>query len=314
MRLGCLLYLLQFTPSTTHLCAPLVCSFLLHQAGNMQRMPSAFAFAVNCVRETVRKKEGDGARREKTTCSRIALQLLEHLRGMRRRGDGARLAGATLWTSFWFVCAVQLCCTLLHLNLCPTVIFGANYSPGTWQLCLLRSYNLQNLQTATTTTMGRTTTVTTLVESLTSVNFAISIFIFLSLVLFIWQISATAKRPSELYNNKRAAYPPQGQEELDEATEGKRERREGIWGYATCGSCSRCGKQLQPNNFKWPQVCNYSAARNNNNNQREQQQLQKQLQIKVKAISFSFYSSHCETSASDSWTHMPIRFQLKDFL
>lgn len=48
----------------------------------MQRMPSAFAFAVNCVRETVRKKEGDGARREKTTCSRIALQLLEHLRGM----------------------------------------------------------------------------------------------------------------------------------------------------------------------------------------------------------------------------------------
>lgn len=103
---------------------------------------------------------------------------------------------------------MQLCCTLLHLNLCPTVIFGANYSPGTWQLCLLRSYNLQNLQTATTTTMGTTTTVTTLVESLTSVNFAISIFIFLSLVLFIWQISAKAKRPSELYNNKRAAHPP----------------------------------------------------------------------------------------------------------
>lgn len=76
--------------------------------------------------------------------------------------------------------------------------------------------------------MGRTTTVTTLVESLTSVNFAISIFIFLSLVLFIWQISATAKRPSELYNNKRAAHPLRGQEELDEATEGKRGRREGI--------------------------------------------------------------------------------------
>lgn len=96
MRLGCLLYLLQFTPSTTHLCPPLVCSFLLHQAGNMQRMPSAFAFAVNCVRERVRKREGMGARREKTTCSRIALQLLEHLRGMGRRGDGGLLAGATL--------------------------------------------------------------------------------------------------------------------------------------------------------------------------------------------------------------------------
>lgn len=68
--------------------------------------------------------------------------------------------------------------------------------------------------------MGTTTTVTTIVESLTSVNFAISIFIFLSLVLFIWQISAKAKRPSELYNNKRAAHSPQGQEGLDEAVGG----------------------------------------------------------------------------------------------
>lgn len=291
-------------------------SFLLHQADNMQRMPSAFAFAVNCVRARRRQRERErgtdqGERRRRRTCSRIALQLLEQFwRGERGRG---RLAGATLWTSFWFVCAVQLCCTLLHLNLCPTVIFGANYSPGTWQLCLLRSYNLQNLQTATTTTMGTTTTVTTLVESLTSVNFAISIFIFLSLVLFIWQISAKAKRPSELYNNKRAAHPPRGQEELDEEVGGGSWGK-GNWGYATCGSCSRGGKQLEPNNFKWPQVCNYSAAHNNNNNQREQQQLQKQLQIKVKAISFSFLSSLCETSASDSWTHMPIRFQLKDLL
>lgn len=118
---------------------------------------------------------------------------------------------------------MQLCCTLLHLNFCPTVIFGANYSPGTWQLCLLRSYNLQNLQTATTTTMGRTTTVTTLVESLTSVNFAISIFIFLSLVLFIWQISATAKRPSELYNNKSAAHPPRAKRSLTRQQRGRGE-------------------------------------------------------------------------------------------
>lgn len=57
----------------------------------MQRMPSAFAFAVNCVRERVRKREGKGARQEKkTTCSRIALQLLEHLRreGGKVTGEG----------------------------------------------------------------------------------------------------------------------------------------------------------------------------------------------------------------------------------
>lgn len=67
----------------------------------MQRMPSAFAFAVNCVRARRRQRErekekGDVARREKkTTCSRIALLLLEHLRGG-KGDDGGRLAGATL--------------------------------------------------------------------------------------------------------------------------------------------------------------------------------------------------------------------------
>lgn len=84
MRLGCLPYWQLCLPPS-----PLAAfHFLLHQADNMQRMPSAFAFAVNCVQRWTRGEWGEG-----TTCSRIALQLLEQLPWLWSGEEGAGKVG-----------------------------------------------------------------------------------------------------------------------------------------------------------------------------------------------------------------------------